>query len=135
MQSIVTGQLYIELDFHPETQIRLKKLTQEYLEIPTIPSSTIEFSRLASSARKAFDEVHDFLDSKELNSAILNISSAMKSGDKLIMRIDQRIDPVTAKTEVFLDEFSSTLRSIRVLTEYLSRHPESLIMGKYKGRE
>lgn len=133
--SIVTGQLYVELDFYPETAIKLREANHDLLEIPTIPSSIAELSKFSMSARQAFDEIQNFLKSKDLKSAINHLSGAMESGQKLLLRIDQRVDPLTAKTENFLDQFSDTLRSIRVFTDYLSRHPEAFITGKYRGKE
>ena len=39
LQSLVTGQLMIELDFFPDTPVRLTGIMSQYPEIPTIPSS------------------------------------------------------------------------------------------------
>jgi len=49
MQSFINGQLMIELDFHPNTPVNLKKINKTYLEIPTIPSTT---ERLAQTLQK-----------------------------------------------------------------------------------
>src|SRR5262245_27435905 len=38
MQSVVTGVLYVALDFHPDTPIRRLGLDPRYPELPTIPS-------------------------------------------------------------------------------------------------
>ena len=39
LQSMVTGQLMIELDFFPDTPVRLTGTESEYAEVPTMPSS------------------------------------------------------------------------------------------------
>jgi paraquat-inducible protein B len=39
MQSFITGQLMIQLDFHPDTPVVLKDINKDYIEIPTIPST------------------------------------------------------------------------------------------------
>jgi paraquat-inducible protein B len=39
LQSLVTGQLAVALNFYPDTQIRLKSPSKHVQEIPTIPSS------------------------------------------------------------------------------------------------
>ena len=39
LQSMVTGQLMIDLDFHPGVPVRLSGLKSDFVEIPTIPSS------------------------------------------------------------------------------------------------
>jgi paraquat-inducible protein B len=42
-QSLLTGLLYVQLDFHPETEVTLRSLTDERFEIPTIPSPLDRF--------------------------------------------------------------------------------------------
>ena len=38
MQSFVTGQVGVSLEFHPGTPVRLTGLSPDYTEIPTVPS-------------------------------------------------------------------------------------------------
>ena len=38
-QSMLTGLLYIALDFHPGTPVKLMGLNKQYVEVPTVPSS------------------------------------------------------------------------------------------------
>ena len=37
--SFLTGQLLVELDFYPDTEIRLIGADDRYPEVPTLPSS------------------------------------------------------------------------------------------------
>ena len=39
-QSILTGLLYVQLDFHPDSEINLAPIDSPYLQIPTIPTET-----------------------------------------------------------------------------------------------
>ena len=45
LQSLLTGLLYIQLDFHPETPVDLLAIDTEYTQIPTIPT---ELERIVS---------------------------------------------------------------------------------------
>jgi paraquat-inducible protein B len=49
MQSFITGQLMIEVDFHPDTPVNLRNIDKDHLEIPTIPSTT---QRLAQTLQR-----------------------------------------------------------------------------------
>jgi paraquat-inducible protein B len=40
MQSFVTGLMYVNLDFHPNTPIKQLGLDPTYIELPTVPSET-----------------------------------------------------------------------------------------------
>ena len=75
--SLVTGQLYIELDFFPDTEAKLYGFNSKYDEFPTLPS-TIE--ELENVLRTAVDNLKDLpfreiLD--KLASAVDSISSAL----------------------------------------------------------
>src|SRR4030042_6593840 len=45
MQSFITGRVLIEVDFHPGTPVSLKGLDKDYIEIPTIPSTTAKIAQ------------------------------------------------------------------------------------------
>ncbi|UCE63810.1 MAG: MCE family protein [Nitrospirota bacterium] len=46
MQSLVTGQLVVQLDFFPKSDMKLhRKVKDDYPEFPTVPSSLKEFTR------------------------------------------------------------------------------------------
>ncbi len=48
-ESLITGQLAIEIDMHPDTPVVLKNLDKDYPEIPTMPST---MARLADALEK-----------------------------------------------------------------------------------
>lgn len=45
LESLVTGQLGVTLNFYPGTSIRLTGLSKDYPEVPTIPSSFEQLTR------------------------------------------------------------------------------------------
>src|SRR5437870_13579354 len=45
LQSLVTGQLEVALNFYPGSPLRLTGLSKDYPEMPTIPSSLDQLSR------------------------------------------------------------------------------------------
>ena len=47
MQSLVTGQLFVQLDFHPGTPVRLVGTDPDVLELPTIPTPLQQASQAA----------------------------------------------------------------------------------------
>jgi paraquat-inducible protein B len=55
-QSMLTGLLYVELDFYPDTPVRLLGVSDEYIEIPTVPS-TMErlFAKVQTALRNLGD--------------------------------------------------------------------------------
>ncbi len=49
LQSLLTGLLYAQLDFHPDTPVHLSRIESEYTQIPTIPTGLEKFTRQIES--------------------------------------------------------------------------------------
>ena len=127
--SLVTGQLYIELDFFPDTEAKLYCFNSKYDEFPTLPS-TIE--ELENILRTAVDNLKDLpfreiLD--KLASAVDSISSALdKPAIKdtpevlhqalvnlrdLTGKLNEQVTPLTQSLTQSSAEANATLADVR----------------------
>lgn len=146
--NLLTGQLYIALDFFPKLPKVTLDASQETLEIPTIPNSLDELqAQISSIARK--------LDQLPLADIGNNLNASLKNANLLFQKLDAQVVPdlkatLTAAQHTFgsaekvlqsdsplqsdvrqaLQELTQTLQTVNTLAEYLERHPESLIRGK-----
>ncbi|HXZ09647.1 MAG TPA: MlaD family protein, partial [Paraburkholderia sp.] len=146
--NLITSQLYVALDIFPKAPPATVDVTHEPLELPTIPNSLDELQlQVADIARKLdqipFDQIGN------------NMNSALKNADKLFARLDSEVvpearDTLAAAKQTFgsaeatlqqdsplqsdvhqaLQELTRTLQSLNALSDYLERHPESLLRGK-----
>ncbi|TVM04321.1 MAG: paraquat-inducible protein B [Candidatus Brocadia sp. WS118] len=137
MQSMVTGQLMIALDFFPDKPARYVGFVKECLEIPTVSTP--------------FEELRKTIQELPIKEIIKKLNLTLNSLRKLIQHIDKKIDPLIAnvsetseitqntlesmqatlkQTEKTLTTFSETGRSMKSLTEYLQQHPDSILKGK-----
>ncbi len=92
LQSFVTGQKFVGLDFHPDTEARYANVDVGVPEIPTIPSA---FEQLEASIEGIMQQLRD-LPLKEL------IERVIQSGDKLdetLVAITQLARSVDAQIE------------------------------------
>nr|WP_050464429.1 MlaD family protein [Herbaspirillum autotrophicum] len=156
--NLLTGQVYVALDFFPKAapvQIDLDKLPFEF---PTVPNSLDEIqSQIAEISRKLskvpFDQIGTDLQktlgtlNKTLTSAEqltqrLNndvapeIMAAMKDARKTLNAAENTLSgdaPLQQDIRQTMQELTRTAASIRVLTDYLQQHPEALIRGKQEG--
>jgi len=105
MQSLLTGLLMINLDFLPETPLRLVGKDPSQLEIPTVPtpmeelSKRIEkipfeeiFDKLASSLR-GIDKV---VNSPEMEGSMKALAQSLDETRKLIKSINDEMKPLIA---------------------------------------
>jgi len=195
LQSIVTGQLMINVDFFPNKPAKLVGLNTGYPEIPTVQSPLDDMLKTAQELplKELFDRllksiqgIEKIANSPQMASSLESLSEGLKESRKILSKIDREIGPMmenlketsssiktiadksegvpasvektlataqdalkqAEKTFVSiqsvassnsalvyqidgaLEEVSKASRSVRSLSDYLYRHPESLISGK-----
>ena len=203
MQSLVTGQLFVDINFRPETPVKLMAGDHpQYPEIPSIPSpkeqleNTIE--EVVSKLRKmplqqtfqallnSILELEKLIKSPQIASSLETIDHTLKDLRQVVRHLDGKIDPLTdnlnsslkegknllatinhntapvmlstqeamqatvsamnqattalatvnqaagqnASLDLALKDLSSAAKSLRVLADYLERHPDALLYGK-----
>lgn len=117
VQSLVTGQLMIDLDFHPGTPVRLSGLESEFVEIPTIPSSMGELAHKLRQLPidKIADELLDILTSvnkvvsgPELKDILDNIHTASQHVDALVTNANTLVVDVDEQVKQLSDSLLVT---------------------------
>jgi paraquat-inducible protein B len=102
LQSIVTGQLMIQLDFYPDTPVSLKG-DGKIPEIPTIPSSfqrlaqaieKISFRELVDNINQAVQQVGSILDKNEFEKVLDSIRTAADAVGDLARHLDEQSAPL-----------------------------------------
>jgi paraquat-inducible protein B len=115
MQSFITGQLMIELDFHPGSPVHLKGTKGDLLEIPTIPSTT---ARLANALQKLDLEgmeknlkntlagIDRLVNDPDLKASIGELKGVLTDARRLVQNLDARVGPLA-------DDLDATVRDAR----------------------
>ncbi|USX25971.1 MlaD family protein [Oxalobacteraceae bacterium OTU3CINTB1] len=146
--NLLTGQLYVALDFFPNAAPVKLDMSKETVELPTVPNSLDELqTQLASVARKLdkvpFDEIgvnlRDTLKSanvllKQLDAQVVpEMKDTLGAARKTFSTADQILQkdsPVQSDLREALQQLTQTMQSLNALSDYLERHPESLLRGK-----
>ena len=133
-QSFVTGQLMINIDFFPDTPVKLRgekgiDIGKHILEVPTIQTfsqrigKTIEevpIGELAESLRNSLKGIENFVNSEELAKTLHYSKQTMRDIRNLIRHVDEKIDPLFAGVEQTLNEAQAMLRNIDSQVEPLA---------------
>ncbi len=179
LQSFVTGQLVVNLDFYPNTPIRLVGLEKEYPEIPTIPSGIEQLKKrieqlplkeIADRLNETLAGINKLINSRDLQASIGSLNQLLKDTDALAKNLNAKVEHLDSEQIASsiketlsaaqgtlnetrkaveningiaaqnanlgyeigrtLEQIAELSRSIRVLADYLERHPEALIRGK-----
>ena len=119
-QSLLTGLLYIELDFDPKSSLQLTKINSPYLQIPTIPTNlerfaktlqNIDFSKLTTQLENISASIDSLVGSEEFQALPGNANSALASLRELSTQLQEQLGTSGPKLDTLLDETSVTVRN------------------------
>ena len=148
--SLLTGQLFIDLEFHDDVPVKLV-VAGEPPELPTLPGgveailadvativdniSKLPLDRIVKDADTAIQRVNDLLGTLnvEINPILTDADRVLKQAEKALITVNDLIgedSPIPYDLANALEELSGAARSVRVLSAYLERHPEALLHGK-----
>jgi len=160
--NLITGQLYIEMDFFPDAPPFVIDWNEKIHEFPTVPGTLGTLKRDVTSILKKADAMMTQANelTHKLNHTVApELSGTLKQAKELTYKINHTVTPELSDTlkqaekslaavegtlkndsplqqdlQMALRELKKAARSIKTLANYLERHPESLIEGK-KGNE
>ena len=133
MQSIVTGQLQIALDFYPDKPAKYVKADPDYFEIPTIQSPFQELTKkiekipideIFQKVLSAVEGIEKVVNSPEITETLHSINQAakeikpmasnlqetVKDVRKLVQNVDNRIGPLASSIEGTVNDYGKLAR-------------------------
>lgn len=171
--SLLTGQMYVALDFFPHATKAKVDWTKSPPEVPTVAGGFEELQATLTHIAKTLEKVPFDAVAADLRQVLQGLDRTLKavtpgargaledvrrtlqSADQLVKRLDQEIAPEarSALTEArrtlgvaertlaadaplqqdmreTLRELARAAQALRVLADYLERHPEALVRGK-----
>lgn len=152
INSVITGQLLIELDMFPHTKAVLHEDDEDSYEIPTINSPFAEISRSLQvmPVAKIAQDVHNITQTlnKELPPLLDQISSTLDTFEAILAQnkentakmvenvggaaqaVDSLVGENAENISAMIESFSSAATSMKNLTDYLQMYPNAIITGK-----
>lgn len=124
MQSFVTGQLQIALDFFPDKPARFVGGPSKYPEVPTIPTQLQELTKrveqlpieeIGRKLQSTLDGIDRMVNSPETTRMVKSIGQAADETRTLIRDMDRQIGPLIASIRKTSDETATTLKKIRIV--------------------
>ncbi len=169
--SLITGQLLVSIDMHPEAPPAKINWKGKYPEFPTVPASMelitasvthfmeklnkLPLEQIGADLQRTVHGARKVVDSPELLAAVANLNASLEQMKLLVSDLRTHVTPqigatfeqarkslaaaeqllsadsaLPVKMKSALDEISAAARSLRLLLDYLERHPEALLQGK-----
>lgn len=157
--NLLTGQLYVAVDFFPDAPKEQIDWTRTPPVLPTVVGSMTEVQDTLSRLARRLEKVPLDQIGNDIRQSLQALNRTLDSANQLVKRLDTDIMPATRMTmedvrktlkaaersigsdapiqqdlRETLRELNRTAQSLRALTDYLERHPESLLRGR-KGNE
>ena len=154
--SLLTGQLFIELDMHPDSPIKLVNSDAPFPELPTIPASMEEMTASVKSILAKFEKVKiedigtellgtlkgtnqlakgatDLIKRPELQNSVADLKESLYSLKNILAKLDQRVDPITVNLEQAIVEAHKTLENVQVTMGHMNQvlMPDSPIQYEF----
>ncbi|MDH4039505.1 MAG: MlaD family protein [Gammaproteobacteria bacterium] len=117
-QSLLTGLLYIQLDFHPDKPLVLAQIDSEYTQIPTIPTDLellarqveeIDLSALASRLEGTINGLNDFVTNPAFQTLPAKLEDSLVSLSALSSELRAQLASSGPKLDGVLDNASDAL--------------------------
>jgi len=131
--NLLTGARYVALDFFPDAPKATLDWSQDPVRIPTIPGQVEELEARVSSIVKKIDEMPLKQIGDDLRKTIVELDRTLASAKVAMDNAGTLVAPdstFNAEISSTLTEVSRAAESLRLLMDYLERHPESLLLGK-----
>ncbi|WP_349570543.1 intermembrane transport protein PqiB [Azotobacter salinestris] len=150
--NLLTGQLYVGLDFFPRAATARIDWDSDPPELPTTVGSLGEL-------QASLQRVAGKLEKLPLEQIGADLRQTLQTTSRLLHRLDTQVapevvatlgearkavdtaqgmmaadEPLQQDTREAIRELGRTAKSLRALADYLERHPEALLWGKKGGR-
>ncbi len=157
--NMLTGQLIVALDFFPNAPKANVNWATNPPRFPTTPGSLVELQATLMQIAKKLEKLPLDEVVGDVRQTVQTLDATLKDADRMIRKVDKDIMPEmrmtmeearktlgAAKQTLSADaplqqdlretlrELARTAQSLRVLTDYLERHPEALIRGKQEDK-
>ena len=118
IRSLVTGQMFVALDFHPDTPPTLVGVDADTLEIPSTTSrmdkvtsllDKLDFDELAAKGILALDGINDVVHSAYLQDTLEQLSLTTRNANRLMVALEGRVGTLSEATVQTLEQANRSM--------------------------
>jgi paraquat-inducible protein B len=140
MQSFVTGQLQVELDFRPDAQASRLGRSSGAIEIPTVPSpfqnltqqlEGLDIAAIVTALQRTLGSLEAILANPALTRTIEDLPALLTDTRRTVNALEREVKGLSSTGQQAMAESSAalqkTLASVQTLTENLDRESASTL--------
>ena len=139
--SFVTGQLLIELEFRPDTPLKLVGLDKRYPEIPTITSTfdrifdklrDLNIDKIVNNLLSAIGSLEKVLSSPEIPEILHSLKMTVDEARNLVKKLDSKVDPMVNGINETVREYGQLARDVDGKVEPLASSVDTTLKDARK---
>ncbi|MFI5330269.1 MAG: MlaD family protein [Desulfobaccales bacterium] len=126
MQSFITGQLMIQLDFYPKSKIcyapaQIDKDYEDYIVIPTCPSTSerlaqalgdLDLKGIEQHLLSVLASVDRLVNNPDLTAGIRALKDTLQDAGKLVTKVDRQVDPLADDVKKTVKDFGKLANNV-----------------------
>ncbi|MEQ8514733.1 MAG: MlaD family protein [Chromatocurvus sp.] len=121
MQSVLTGLLYIQMDFHPDTTASLPEVTSPHTQIPTIPTElellrrtlqSIDYAKIAQDIGDIADGLNTVIATEDFRALPGDMHHALQALSQAGSGLTQAMDSLQPQIAAVLSDARSALQQV-----------------------
>lgn len=146
--SLVTGQLYVAIDYFPDAAKASIDWTRDPPEFPVVPSTVADLEARLTAILAKLEKLQVAEIGADVRKSLAELTKTLAAADALVKHLDTEVTPevraaiadarralgpdsaLQLDARSALQEVSQAARALRVLADYLERNPSSLLRGK-----
>lgn len=143
-QSLLTGLLYVDLDFYPYKPINLVDIDYKDLpELPSVPTTVDEIRNVVEVVVKKIQELpleqmikdlsatirqtHDLMKSEDLKVSLQTLSLSLQESQKLLITLNKQMGPLLINSNLAITDTRNSIQSLnKELSPVLKTAEQSL---------
>lgn len=135
LQSIVTGQLRVDLGFYPETEVVYRGRDEKHPEIPSIPSAMEELTKtlrdfpiekLAASSLRIAEGLDGLINSPKVAVILDELYAATVDVRSMVGSLEKQAEPTGKKITAVLDDVRVLVQDGRVFLGLMKRDLDNI---------
>jgi paraquat-inducible protein B len=127
--SLLTGQLFVELDMHPDTEIELVNAGGPYPELPTIPASleeltssvkgvlenlaNLDIKRINTEIVGTLAGANKLVNAPEIKNSLAQLETTVVQFRAMVAKLDKRVDPLVSNVDQTVTAGRTALKSLQ----------------------
>jgi len=121
LQSMVTGNLLVDLEFLPEEPTRLSGYPHQYPEMPTVPSNferiakkieALPIDEIVNKVSASLTALEAFLTNHALTESLNHLSQATANAEELTANLDRQMGPLVASMQGIADHADQLILNV-----------------------